>query len=265
VKRSLKVEIALKAEVVNYLEMMFDESTWPKTDPVACVDTIWNDRWLGLQDLIVARDEIDVAAKAGARFGINSDEEPKRPTRVMRLLAEPRAMQAIIDRGVFELRSDHWDRLFDWFENSTGDTRAAITFAIASRKLKSTDSRAGRLLIQTLTNDADDAALRAMHYAMQSLGQAKSISEDAVKAVAKVAADRRQSQPIRSIAIESLMDMGPAAKSATELLQDIKKNDDDEDLRMFAWAALKSVTAPSREHPEGGTVADHMRQLYTAE
>lgn len=255
----------MKAEVLNYLEMMFDESTWPETDPVACVDTIWNDRWLGLQDLIVARDEIDVAANGGAGFGISFDEEPKRPTRVMRMLAAPPLMLAIIERGVRELRSDHWDRLLDWFEHSVGDTRAAITFAIASRKLKSTDSRAGRLLIQTLTNDADSAALRAMHYAIQGLGQAKSISDKAVKAVAKVAADRRQSQPIRSIAIESLMDMGPAAKSATELLQDIKKNDDDQDLRMFAWAALKSVTAPSREHPEGGTVADHMRQLYSAE
>ena len=86
-----------------------------------------------------------------------------------------------------------------------------------------------------------------------------------MQAVAKVAADRRQPQPIRSVAIESLMDMGPAAKSATELLQDIKNNDDDEDLRQFAWAALKCVTAPSRKHPEGGTVADHMRRLYTTE
>ncbi|HBJ37265.1 MAG TPA: hypothetical protein DDZ51_21420, partial [Planctomycetaceae bacterium] len=99
IKRSRKVEIALKAEVLNYLEMMFDESTWPETDPVACVDTIWNDRWLGLQDLIVARDELDVAANGGAGFGISFDEEPKRPTRVMRMLAAPPLMLAIIERG----------------------------------------------------------------------------------------------------------------------------------------------------------------------
>ena len=57
------------------------------------------------------------------------------------------------------------------------------------------------------------------------------------------------------------MDMGPAAKSAIPALQHIKENDDDSDLRMFAWAALKSVSAPSREHPCGGTVAEHMRSL----
>ncbi|HBJ38643.1 MAG TPA: hypothetical protein DDZ51_28615 [Planctomycetaceae bacterium] len=55
------------------------------------------------------------------------------------------------------------------------------------------------------------------------------------------------------------------ARSDRSRLQDIQENDDDDDLRKLAWTALKCVTAPSREHPEGGTVADHMRQLYSAE
>ncbi|HBJ38644.1 MAG TPA: hypothetical protein DDZ51_28620 [Planctomycetaceae bacterium] len=68
------MEIVLQAEFLNYLEMMFDESTWPDTDPVACVDKIGNDRWLGLQDLIVARGQVDVAAGGGVLLGINLDE-----------------------------------------------------------------------------------------------------------------------------------------------------------------------------------------------
>ena len=47
--------------------------------------------------------------------------------------------------------------------------------------------------------------------------------------------------------------------------QVLKNEAENEDLRNFAWSALKSVGAGSREHPCGGTVAEHMRSLYRAE
>ncbi len=264
-KRSFKTEIHLKTKVWNFLELMYDDATWPNTDPIVCVDELWGDRWLGLQDLVVAQDEINVAADGGSLFGSDLDDEAMEHPTVMAMLAAPQVITSIISQGINALRTDHWDQLLDWFENATGDTRAAIAMVIASSEIKSSDSRAGKLLILAISDDTDDVSLRTMGYSLHGLGKATAVSDDAVQSVAKIAADRRLPQPIRSVAIESLMDMGPAAKSATELLQDLRENDEDEDLRQFAWAALKSVTASSREHPEGGTVADHMRRLYLAE
>lgn len=256
----------MKTAVWNFLELMYDDATWPNTDPVVCINELWDDRWLGLQDLVVAQDEVNVAADdGGSLFGTELDGEAMEHPAVMAMLSAPQVMTSVISRGIRALRSDHWEQLLDWFENATGDTRPAIALVIASSSIESTDSRAGKLLIAAINKTTDEDSLRTMNYSLQGLGKAKTVSDHAVQAVAKVAADRHQPQPIRSIAIESLMDMGPAAASATQLLQDIKENDDDEDLRQFAWTALKCVTAPSREHPEGGTVADRMRRLYAAE
>jgi hypothetical protein len=61
------------------------------------------------------------------------------------------------------------------------------------------------------------------------------------------------------------MDLGPVAAGATPILERVFRDETvDEDLRNFAWAALKSVTAKSPEHPCGGTVAEHMSSLYTS-
>jgi hypothetical protein len=55
-----------------------------------------------------------------------------------------------------------------------------------------------------------------------------------------------------------------AAANAIPVLESILKNEaEDEDLRNFAWAAIKSVGANSSEHACGGTVAEHMRSLYS--
>lgn len=255
----------MKNQVWNFLELMYDDATWPNTDPVVCIDQLWDDHWLALQDLVVAQEEVNVAANEGSLFGSDLDDEAMEHPTVVAMLAAPQVMTSIIARGIKALRNDHWDQLLDWFESANEDTRAAIALVIASSTIINTNPRAEKLLIMAISDDPKGASLRTISYSLQGLGKATAVSDAAVQAVAKVAADRRQPQPIRSVAIEALMDMGPAAKSATELLQEIKKNDEDEDLRKFAWAALKSVAAPSREHPEGGTVADHMRRLYLAD
>ena len=123
VKRNREPERPLKIEIWNFLEMMYDDATWPDTDPLVCVDEIWDDRWLGLQDLVVARDEIDVAADGGSLFGTDLDDEAMEHPTVMAMLAAPQVMTSIISRGIAALRPDHWEQLLDWFENSTGDTR----------------------------------------------------------------------------------------------------------------------------------------------
>lgn len=88
----------------------------------------------------------------------------------------------------------------------------------------------------------------------------------ALETLIRVAGDAGEFQPLRTYCIEALMDLGPPARSAIPLLTRMVRDDaEDEDLRNFAWSALESVEAPSREHPCGGTVAEHMRSLYGAE
>jgi len=82
-----------------------------------------------------------------------------------------------------------------------------------------------------------------------------------IEVITHAAEDMSSPQALRSVAIESLMDMGPVAVAAIPVLRTIKETDEDSDLRMFAWAALKSVSADSKDHPSGGTVAEHMRSL----
>lgn len=255
----------MKVTVWNYLELMYDDATWPDTDPTACIDEVWEDRYSGLQDLMLAQDEVITAAGEGSLAGSAIAEEGQDHPSVMVMVFAPKIMRSVLSSGIEAVRAECWEKLLDDFEKSRGELQAAIALTIASTEIHNTDSRVERLMIEALENDSDDVLRRTKSYLLQGLGQARAVSEDVVRAVARLAGDRQQSQPIRSYALEALMDMGPAAASATEVLDDIMANEDDEDLKMFAWSALKSVTAPSREHPEGGTVADHLRELYTTE
>jgi HEAT repeat protein len=101
---------------------------------------------------------------------------------------------------------------------------------------------------------------------VRTLGNLGIASAEAVEVLAQVAGASSEAQPLRSYCIEALLDLGPPAVAAISTLEQILKNEaEDEDLRNFAWSALKSVGANSREHPCGGTVAEHMRSLYRAE
>jgi hypothetical protein len=96
-------------------------------------------------------------------------------------------------------------------------------------------------------------------YALGTIGVA---SAEVVEALTRVAGAADEAQPLRSYCIEALMDLGPSAAAAIPVLERVLKDDEDDDLRQFAWSALKSVGSASRDHPCGGTVAQHMRSLY---
>jgi hypothetical protein len=73
---------------------------------------------------------------------------------------------------------------------------------------------------------------------------------EVVEALVQVARAAEEWQPLRSYCIEALMELGPAAAASIPVLEQILKNEaEDEDLRNFAWSALKSVGARSLEHP----------------
>jgi len=122
-------------------------------------------------------------------------------------------------------------------------------------------------VIRELTNRADLEDRFAIRYAAAwALGKSQSSSPQVVDALIAVADDRSESQPMRSYCIEALMDLGLAAAKAVPVLRRIHHDKSEgEDLNQFAWAALKSITADDIEHPCGGTVAEHMRNLYRAE
>lgn len=256
----------IKKAVWEYLEEMYDDATWPDSDPAACVDACWSDHWQALQDLVQAFAEVNSAAQEGTLFGSALDDEAMEHPSVMAMLAAPEVMISIIQRGISAVARPHAAQLVAWLEQTKDqESASAIVLAIASTKLEQCESVEGQALVDVLTDIKGNYNAQAKAFAVQGLGKAKQVSEATVQAVVGIAADQGQPQPLRSVAIESLMDMGPAAKSAAPALKKIKESDVDEDLRQFAWAALKSITALQREHPKGGTVAEHMRSLYTTD
>jgi hypothetical protein len=119
------------------------------------------------------------------------------------------------------------------------------------------------LLVAELADSADPHERLSLRvFSAAALGEFDIASPDVVEVLARVAADEGEYQPLRSYCIEALMDLGPGAAAAIPVLREIKDHDEDDDLRHFAWSALKSVSAASREHPCGGTVAEHLRSLY---
>src|SRR5262249_45026946 len=131
------------------------------------------------------------------------------------------------------------------------------------------------LLVAEVVNPATPEERRGVRcaaaLALGRIGAATDVDEaeatlaGAVGGLTPGAGDPAESQPLRSYCIEALMDIGPPARSAIPVLERVFRDDEDEDLRNFACSALKSVGIRVREHPCGGTMAEHMRSLYRAE
>ena len=120
------------------------------------------------------------------------------------------------------------------------------------------------LLVAEVVNRGDrEKRELARISAATALGKTGPANDEVVASLVKVAESHEEWQPLRTVCIEALMDLGPDAKAAVPALQRIREDETaGKDLHMFAWAALKSVTADSKWHSSGVTVADHMRSLY---
>jgi len=250
----------MKNAVWEYLNLMYDDATWPDTDPAVCVDSFWSDRKLALQDLIDAYGEVALAEEDSDIRDQLWEEGSEFPGCVA-MVAAPQLMSKVILRGLQVIAKSHFDHMLDLFEASQGESQERLAHVIALHGLGSSESRAAKLMLAASTAELSSGNDNLRSFAFQAFGKLEQPSNAMIEVITRAAEDMSSPQALRSVAIESLMDMGPVAAAAIPVLRAIKETDEDSDLRMFAWAALKSVSADSKDHPSGGTVAQHMRSL----
>src|SRR5262249_39561191 len=170
----------------------------------------------------------------------------------------------VLDAGLLALGPPALKFLRRRFPESDGVTgRTSIAFLLA--EFGPAAARSVPALLAEVTDPADPVRRHTLRCSSAyALGKIDVASRKVVAGLARVAGDGAESQPLRSYCLEALMDLGPAARAAIPVLERVFRHDADEDLRNFAWSALKSVGAGSRDHPCGGTMAEHMRSLYRA-
>jgi hypothetical protein len=250
--------------VWEYLGVMYDDATWPDTDPLSAIDEVWADRGQAVNELIAGFAQAEPAQEddeAREQLATESDAFPQ----VGLMASVPEVLILVLSKGVNAIFAEKLESILDRFESSSAKEKCVIAFFLAERGIGSCKSRAGLMLIDTLGKKKSPQISNTRCQAARALGKVEDADETLVKLLSELAADTCEVQSVRATCIEALMDLGPIAKSSTSILQQIKEEDEDEDLQMFAWSALKSVTAESKEHPCGGSVADHMRSLYSTE
>jgi HEAT repeat protein len=250
----------------KYLEMIWDDDHHGGDTSQArtVINELWPDLEGAAEELVEAylqvkiaeEDETDRDALISASEGYNVGGLPFHLP----------AMRQVLSAGLQAIGSPVITLLQKRFKESE-DVVQKARIAILLAEFGEAAADCVPLLVAEVANSANPKErfnLRcSAAYALGNLGIA---SAEAVEVLAQVAGASSEAQPLRSYCIEALMDLGPPAAAAIPILEQILKNEaEDEDLRNFAWSALKSVGASSREHPCGGTWAEHMRSLYRAE
>lgn len=249
----------------KYLEMIWDDEHHggDTSQALAVIQDLWPDFDQAAHELAEAYIEVDIAMQyKKVREALITVSENYR---VGGLPYHLQAMQIVLVDGLKAISLRTVPMLQRWFKESDDVTRKARIAGL----MGDLGNLAADCVSLLLTELADSANPRQRHdvrcASAYALGKLDVASPDVVKVLMQVAGDTSENQALRSYCIEALMDLGPAAKSSIPTLTKIFYHDEDEDLRHFAWAALKSVRAATREHPCGGTFADHMRSLYRTE
>lgn len=175
-------------------------------------------------------------------------------------------MRLVLSAGLQAIGSPVIELLQEWFKELE-DVIQKARIAILLSEFGETAADCVPLLVAEVANSANPKErLYLRCCAAYALGNLEIASAEVIEVLAQVAAASSEAQRLRAYCIEALMDLGPPAAAAIPTLEQILNNEaEDEDLQHFAWAALKSVGAISREHPCGGTIAEHMRSLYRSE
>jgi hypothetical protein len=246
----------------RYLEKMWTE-LYPDGDPGEVVSGLWPEPGRAANELAEAYLEVVIAeGDEAAQDALVAASEGREVGGLPCCLP---AMRQVLWEGLQAIGPLAIALLERWFRES-GDLGQKGRIAFLLARFGEAAAECVPLLVAEVANSAmpkERFGLRCS--AAYALGKLAVASMEAVEALARVAGAGGEAQALRSYCIEALMDLGPTAAAAIPVLEQVLKNEaEDEDLRNFAWSALKSVGASSREHPCGGTVAEHMRSFYRA-
>lgn len=250
----------------RYLEMIWDEDHHggDTSQAMTVVNDLWPDLERAAQELAEAYLEVKIADEDDTdRDALVSASERYRVGGLPFCLP---AMLQVLMAGLQSIGTPAIQWLQRWFKESEDVVRkAGIALLLAEF------GEAAAACVPLLADEVANSAKTKQRFNLRcaaafALGKLEVASPEVVEALAHVAGASGEAQPLRSYCIEALMDLGPPAAAAIPVLELLLKNEaEDQDLRNFAWSALKSVGTVSREHPCGGTVAEHMRSLYRAE
>ena len=249
----------------RYLEMIWDDERHggDTSQALTVVQELWPDSKKAVCDLFDACLEVESAEEETPLRDalVSASENYQVGGLPMRL----DVMQDVLLSGLLAIGMPAVAVLKRQFEEAKNIERQAdISGAFAAFKETAADCMP--LLLAELNSAVDPKRRRSLRCAAaNALGRIAVASPEVVRSLAAIAGEPGESQTLRSFCIEALMDLGPEAAMAIPTLERIRKEDPDDDLRRFAWSALKSVGASSKEHPCGGTMAEHVRSLYRAE
>lgn len=256
----------------HYLEEAWGEDIYPDGDLAGLIAGQWPDPQRAASDLAAGWMEVKVAEEDEAdRQALLSASERYNVGGLPSCLP---VMRQVLAAGLLAVGAPAIEFLQRRFmESSDSVERAGIALLLGEFGVAAVGVAA--VLATVLAEPDPEGDRRSIRIAAAcALGQiGAAIDEDAAEAamagavevLTRVAGDPAESQTLRSYCVEALMDIGPPARSAIPVLERVLQDDPDDDLQHFAWSALKSVGAPSRDHPCGGTEAEHMRSLYRAE
>ena len=251
----------LTPQVWQYLEQVWREGEETTGEPRAAIVSIWPDRHKAARELFFAIEHVSKCEEDEA--AVHELIESSEPFLVGGLPFCLQAMRKVLDDGLRAISAETLDVTQGLLSDADLTRKADI--ALTWGNLGKTGSRCLPDLVGFLDSREKTVEQHALRCAAAfAIGKIGVVTDAAIDVLSRVAQAANEPQSLRSYCIETLMDLGPGAASATPILESIFQNEsEDEDLRQFAWGALKSVTAGSAEHPCGGTVAEHIRSLYT--
>lgn len=248
----------------KYLEKMWDDEAYPSAVAGEVISNLWPDVRDAAQELTEAGLEVIIA-------------ERDKPTRDALVAASEhysvgglpyclQAMLSVLCQGLLAIGTPAMEVLQRWFKESE-DISQKTGVAVLLGPFGEAAADSVLLLVAEVANSTQPKARRGLRCAAAyALGKIKVASAEVVETLSQVAGATGDDQPVRSYCIEALLDLGPPAVAAIPVLNHMLRNEaEDDDLRHFAWSALKSVFAGSYEHPCGSTMAEHIRSLNRAE
>lgn len=180
----------MKTTVWKYIDMMYDDATWPNSDPMVCVQAVWDDRKTALLDLMAGHSEV-INAEANSeiteQLWIEGEEFPN----CIAMVAAPTVMSRVLRSGISAIAAKDFDTILDMFESADCQLRTELAHVIAMHGLGTSLSRSSRLLLNSVAASFGDSAVddNLLCYAFQAFAKLDPPSDEMIDLITKYAAD----------------------------------------------------------------------------